>query len=186
MRSVIVFNMITADGYFAGPHGELDWHNVNAEFNDFALAQLDEADTLIFGRRTYDIMAAFWPTEIAKKQDPVVATKMNDIRKLVFTHTLENTTWRHTTIIDRGSKERLQAIKAGQGKTLLILGSSELCVSLFEAHLIDEVRLMVNPVILGAGMPLFAGLPSPHRLHLIDHRAFKSGNVLLRYTTHES
>jgi dihydrofolate reductase len=179
MRKIIVFNMISADGYFEGSNHELDWHTVDAEFNDFAISQLDEVDTLVFGRRTYEMMASFWLSDMAQKDDPIVAGKMNTMNKLVISHTLKSADWQNTTLL--GSMQRLQELAARPGKALLVLGSSNLCVSLLEANLIDEIRLMVNPAVLGQGHPIFGGLAKPMRLALRSTRVFSSGNILLCY-----
>jgi dihydrofolate reductase len=182
MRKVIVFNMISTDGYFEGLNHTLDWHNIDGEFNDFAIAQLDEADTLVFGRRTYELMASFWSSEIAQKDDPAVSSIMNDADKLVFSNSLEHADWRNSTLLGKDAMKQFAALKEKPGKALLVLGSSNLCVGLLKEGLIDEIRLMVNPVVLGQGTPIFAGLAEPLRLHLIDSRSFHSGNVLLRYS----
>jgi dihydrofolate reductase len=181
MRKVIVFNMISADGYFEGPNHELGWHNVDATFNDFAVPQLKEADTIVFGRQTYEMMYSFWSSEAALKDDPVVSTMMNDMDKIVFSKSLEKAEWKHTTLLGEDSITAFKARKEQSGKALLILGSSNLCVSLLESNLIDELRLMVNPVVLGKGNTLFAGLKEPKRLRLLDTQTFESGNILLRY-----
>lgn len=181
MRKVIVFNMISADGYFEGLHNELDWHTVDAEFNDFAIAQLEATDTLVFGRRTYELMASFWPSATAQKNDPEVSAKMNDTTKLVFSHSLDTANWQNTMLLKDEPVTHFRELKKKPGKAMLVLGSSNLCVSLLEADLIDEIRLMVNPVVLGKGHALFSGLKKPLRLQLIDSQAFKSGNILLRY-----
>jgi hypothetical protein len=86
MRTMASFIFISLDGFYEGPNGELDWPNVDAEFNDFAVRQLDEADTLGFGRATYEHMAAYWPTEQAMANDPAITSRMNDKEKLVFLH----------------------------------------------------------------------------------------------------
>ena len=89
MRKIILFNMITLDGFFAGPNGEIDWHNVDDEFNDFSIEQMNTADCLIFGRKTYELMASYWPTDQAKKNNPGVAEGMNKAEKIVFSKTLK-------------------------------------------------------------------------------------------------
>lgn len=182
MRKVLVFLMVSADGYFEGPGHELDWHNVDAEFNDFAISQLDEADTLVFGRRTYEMMASFWPSDVAQKDDPVVAGKMNDSAKIVFSHSLAEAGWHNTKLVQDDAAKTLQALKEKPGKAILVLGSSKLSVSLLTAGAIDELRLMVNPVVLGTGNTVFGGITKPHRLSLLDTQTFKSGNILLRYS----
>ena len=90
--------MVTVDGYFAGPNGEIDWHQVDAEFNDFAIHQLNSADLLLFGRVTYQLMADYWPTPMAIKDDAIIAKKMNTINKLVFSKTLETAEWENTRL----------------------------------------------------------------------------------------
>ncbi|HEU5364109.1 MAG TPA: dihydrofolate reductase, partial [Hanamia sp.] len=82
MRKIILFNLITLDGYFEGLEADLSWHHVDEEFNEFAIAQLKTADTLLFGRKTYQLMERYWPTEEGIKDDPVVADLMNSIDKV--------------------------------------------------------------------------------------------------------
>ena len=92
MRTLASFIFISLDGFYEGPHGELDWPNVDAEFNDFAVRPLDEADLLAFGRTTYDHMAAYWPTEQAKANDPALTSRMNNKDKLVFSTSCQRRT----------------------------------------------------------------------------------------------
>ena len=99
MRKVIVFLMVTLDGFFSGPNGEIDWHVVDEEFNDFANEQLASVDTLLFGRVTYQGMASYWPTPIALANDPIIAHKMNTFPKIVFSRTLEQPTWENTRLV---------------------------------------------------------------------------------------
>jgi dihydrofolate reductase len=181
MRKLIVFNLISADGYFETMDHGLEWHNVDAEFNDtLAIPQLNEVDTLVFGRRTYELMASYWPTEEGMKDDSVVAGKMNSLKKLVFSRTLKHSDWNNTTVMD--DIEGLRKLRSGSGSDMIIMGSSNLCVSLLKENLIDEIRLLVNPIILGKGSPIFAGLDEPLRMQLQSTRTFKSGNILLAYS----
>src|ERR1700722_10235362 len=98
MRRVSLFMMTSADGFFEGPNHELNWHNVDEEFLTFAAQQLREADMLLFGKRTYDMMAAYWPTEEVIKNDPVVASLMNSMPKLVFSKTTDSADWNNTRL----------------------------------------------------------------------------------------
>jgi len=93
MGKVIVFNLITIDGFFERPKHEIDWHHVDEEFNEFAIEQLNTVDTLLFGRVTYDLMANYWPTPTAIKNDPIVANKMNSLPKIVISKTLSHADW---------------------------------------------------------------------------------------------
>jgi dihydrofolate reductase len=181
MRKLIFFMMTSLDGFYEGAGHSIDWHNVDEEFNEFAIAQLDSVDMLLFGRVTYEMMAAYWPTEMAVKDDPVVAAAMNSKAKLVFSRTLSSVTWQNTRLVKDNIAKEVARVKAQPGKDLIILGSSDLSVTLIEAGLIDEFRVMLNPVALGDGKSLFKGLQNLLKLELIKTRTFKSGNVLLYY-----
>lgn len=181
MRKIIIFNMVSLDGYFEGPNRMIDWHNVDGEFNDFAIEQLDSAGGLIFGRITYELMAGYWPTKEAITDDPVVASKMNSLPKIVFSKTLAKADWNNTRLVKSDVNNEIRRLKEEPGKELYIFGSSGLCVTLIQNKFIDEFRVIVNPVVLGKGKPLFAGLKEYHKLKLIKTKTFKSGNVLLCY-----
>lgn len=173
--------MTSLDGFFEGPDHDLSWHNVDAEFNEFAARQANEADTLLFGRRTYELMAGFWPTEAAKRADPVVAGIMNTKPKVVVSKTLDKVEWENSRLIKDNVIEKITELKQQPGKDIAIFGSNNLCVSLIPAGLIDEFRIMVNPVAIGKGNSLFAGTREKLDLRLIKVREFASGNVLLCY-----
>ncbi len=181
MRKVIMFNMVTLDGYFEGPNKEIDWHNVDAEFNDFAISQLDSVDTILFGRATYDMMANYWPTPAAIKDDPIVAEKMNSKSKIVFSNTLQKASWNNSHLATGDVATVIARLKEQPGKDMIVFGSATLAAKLTKLNLIDEYRVMVNPVLLGNGKPLFECTKVTIKLKLIDARPFKSGNVLLTY-----
>jgi dihydrofolate reductase len=174
------FMMASADGYHAGPGEALDWHNVDQEFSKFALSQLREAGTLVFGRVTYEGMAAFWPTPAAELSDPDIAKALNSTPKIVISRTLEQATWVGTQIISTDPEGQLARLKQQPGGDIVIMGSSALTVGLMQSGLVDELRIMVNPVILGQGRSLFAGATKTS-LELLETRQFASGNVLIRY-----
>lgn len=174
--------MISLDGYFSGPNGELDWHNVDTEFTKYAATMLDSVDTILFGRTTYEFMAKFWPTEFAIRQDPIIAEKMNSISKIVFSKTLHNTSWNNSRIIKDLSQDSITRLKHERGRSMVILGSGSIVSQLTRLELIDEYRLIVNPVILGEGIPMFADIRERINLNLLKARRMKSGNVILYYT----
>jgi dihydrofolate reductase len=174
------FMIVSADGYHADPGRALDWQTVDEEFSQFALAQLREAGTLVFGRVTYELMAAFWPTRAGEESDPDVAKAMNTIPKIVISRTLPQATWAGTQIISNRAEEELAKLKQQPGKDIVIAGSSTLTAGLLQTGLLDELRIMVNPVILGQGRSLFAGAGKTG-LKLLKTRQFTSGNVLLCY-----
>jgi dihydrofolate reductase len=181
VRRVVLFNMVTLDGYFAGPNGEIDWHHVGEEFNDFAGQQLDSADGLLFGRVTYQLMASYWPTDAAISNDPIIALKMNNLPKVVFSRTLEAVEWNNVSLVKENLAEEIRKLKEQPGKDLLLFGSADLASTLTQLGLIDEYRLMVNPVVLGSGKPLFKDIKKSLDLKLVKTRAFGNGNVLLCY-----
>lgn len=181
MRKLVLFNMITLDGYFAGPAGEIDWHHVDPEFNDFAIEQLSSAGGLIFGRLTYEIMASYWPTSQAIDDDPLVAKKMNNIPKFVFSRTLDQVDWENTRLVKNDAAAEVAKLKQHAGGDLFIFGSANLASSLTRHGLIDEYRLMVNPVLLGKGRPLFENLDHRLSLNLVKTKTFRLGNILLYY-----
>jgi dihydrofolate reductase len=181
MRKVFLFMMVTLDGFFEGPNHDIDWHNVDEEFNEFAIQQLDDVDTLLFGRVTYEGMASYWPTQFAKENDPVVADKMNTVPKIVFSRTLDKAEWNNSRLVKEHIAEEVSKLKQQQGRDLAIFGSSDLAVSLLQMGLIDELRIMVNPVVLGNGKRLFAGIDEKLNLKLLKTQTFRSGNVLLYY-----
>ena len=181
MRKLLEFNMVSLDGYFEGPDRDISWHNVDAEFNEYAVAMLDSVDLLLFGRVTYELMVRFWPTPEVIKNDPLVATRMNSLAKIVFSRTLGKAEWHNTRLVKEKIEEEINKLKQGPGKDMVILGSGSIVSELAPPGLIDEHRIMVNPVILGKGKPLFKGINNKLELELTHSKTFKSGNVLLYY-----
>jgi dihydrofolate reductase len=181
MRKVFSFNMIILDGFFEGPNREIDWHNVDKEFNDFAEQQLAEADLLLFGRITYELMAQYWPTETVRKNDPIIANKMNAIPKIVFSKTLSKADWNNTNLVKENIAEEVSQLKHQKGKDIAKFGSSQMAATLMKSNLIDEYRIMINPVIIGSGNHLFKGIHERLNMKLLKTKIFISGNILLYY-----
>jgi dihydrofolate reductase len=181
MRKLFVFDLVTLDGYFEGPNREIDWHNVDAEFNEYAIEMLNSVDTLLFGRVTYELMAGFWPTPDAMKNDPIVAERMNNLSKVVFSRSLDKVEWHNSRLVKNNIEEEIRKMKNQTGKDMVILGSGSIVSAFTQLGLIDEYRIMVNPVVLSRGNSLFKGIKNRINLKLIRTRPFKSGNVLLSY-----
>ncbi|MFZ1083144.1 MAG: dihydrofolate reductase family protein [Candidatus Kryptoniota bacterium] len=181
MGKLYIFNFVTLDGFFEGPNRDLSWHNVDREFNEFAIKQLDEIDVLLFGRVTYQMMASYWTTPTAIRDDPIVASKMNSLPKIVFSRTLEKIEWNNTRLVTENIAEEIRRLKQLPGKYMAIFGSSDLALTFMQHGLIDEYRIIVNPVILGSGKSLFNGIHDRLKLKLLKTKTFSSGNVLLNY-----
>jgi dihydrofolate reductase len=186
MRNVASFIFISLDGFYKGSNGELDWPNVDAEFHAFAARQLDDAGAIAFGRTTYEHMNAYWPTEQAMADDPDMTTRMNDKEKLVFSRTIAHGDWSGTTVLRGEATERVAELKAASGEELLVIGSAHLTADLAQAGLLDELRIMIFPILLGQGRSLFEDLGRRLPLALLGVRQFDSGNVLLNYRPYPS
>ncbi|PJZ55559.1 dihydrofolate reductase family protein [Leptospira barantonii] len=182
MRKIIFQMMTSLDGYFEGPSGTLDWHVVDEEFNLYAIDLLNNVDALIFGRKTYELMASYWPTKGAIEDDPIVASKMTELTKIVYSKTLNKSDWQNVKF-SRGENigKELNELKSLPGKDMAVFGSSDLSLDLIREGLIDEYRIFVNPVVLGGGKTLFQGIKDRIKLKLTQTRTFQSGNVLLYY-----
>jgi len=183
MSKLFTFNMVTLDGYFEGPNGagDIGWHNADEEFNDFAVQQLHEIGMIVFGRVTYEGMASFWPTPLALETDPVVASLMNSVPKIAASRTLNTADWHNTRLVRTAVAEELARLKAQSDKDIAIFGSANLIASLMPSGVIDEHRVIVNPMVLGGGTPLFKSGTPTTQLKRVRSHTFKSGNVLLCY-----
>lgn len=173
--------MVSVDGFFAGPNGEIDWHTVDEEFNDYAIELINSIDTMLFGRVTYEGMASYWPTPEVIADDPIVANRMNTTTKVVFSKTLDKAGWENTTLVKGDAGEEVARLKHLPGKEMVIYGSGRLVSSLTQAGLVDEFQLIVSPIVLGSGVSLFKDLNEQVGLRLTGCKTFRSGNVLLRY-----
>ncbi len=181
MSRVFAFNLMTLDGYFEGPNHDISWHNVDPEFNEFAIAQLREIGTLVFGRVTYELMASYWPTQAVRADDPVVAGWMNELPKIVASTTLEVAHWQNTRLVREDIGSVVSGLRQSAGKDVAVFGSANLLKTLMALDLIDEHRILVNPLVLGQGVPLFQAAPGRIALRLVRSRTFTNGNVLLCY-----
>jgi dihydrofolate reductase len=207
MRKIIISEMVSLDGFFAGPSGEFDWPLADQEFEEFALEQLNEMDAIFFGRVTYDFMAAYWPSVatspngVLKTNDQIefavpasqsevhsqIAHKMNTLPKIVFSKTLHEANWNNSKLVEKVDPEQIKKMKQEQsGKNMVVFGSGDLVATLENFSLIDEYRLFVNPILLGKGKPLFKNKNDRRRLELVGSRMFKSGVVGLFYRPQSS
>jgi dihydrofolate reductase len=181
MSKLSAFNFITLNGYLNSNEGDISWHRHGVEENQYALDSLQSDNTLLFGRKTYEMMAGYWPTPMAMQNDPLVAEGMNKAKKIVFSRTLKNPNWENTTVISEDIVQEIMRLKALSGNDLTLLGSGTI-VSLFADNgLIDEYQIMIDPVAISAGTPIFNGINGTINLSLIAVKSFKSGVVLLSY-----
>lgn len=181
MRKIIVFNNVTLDGFMAGPNGELDWAIRDDEVTEYSKEGQGSTDKFLFGRVTYDMMASFWPTPAGKSANPVFAEALNNSPKIVFSSTLKKADWQNTEVVKELTKDAILKLKQQSGKNMLMFGSGTIVEQLTNLRLIDEYQLMVNPVILGKGKPLFKDIKGKVDLKLVKTKTFSNGIVLLQY-----
>jgi len=182
MRKLIVFNQVSIDGYFTDADGDMSWaHKQDAEWNAFAKENSSGNGELLFGRITYELMASYWPTPLAMKNDPVLAERMNKLSKAVFSRTLDKATWSNTKLVKGDLAAEVRKMKKESGEGMAILGSGSIISQLAGDGLIDEYQIVVNPIVLGSGRTMFDGIKNKLPLKLTKTRAFGNGNVLLCY-----
>jgi dihydrofolate reductase len=168
--------LVTVDGFMSGPNGEFDWHIVDDDFSAYLDQMLRSIDAIVLGRRTYEGLAEYWPTATEPE-----AGLMNAVPKYVISNTLQEATWANTTILRGDAADSIRSLKAGGRRDLALFASSELAASLVAAGLIDELRIITSPVLLGEGMPLFPKLPHRTRLQLNRSERFTSGTLYSAY-----
>jgi dihydrofolate reductase len=182
MRKLRVFESISVDGYFCDAAGGMSWAHAGREDAEFAAwvgGNASGGAELLFGRKTYQMMEAFWPTPSAAEQMPVVAKGMNAARKYVASTTIRPS-WNNTQLLKGDLTKAVRDLKRSEGPALTVLGSGSVAAQLGEAGLVDEYQFVVIPVALGSGRTVFT---KGRQLHLLDQRAFHCGNVVATYAT---
>lgn len=194
MRRIVTFHRVSADGYFSGPDGSLDWVVADPAVDEAAMSGPQEIDTFLFGRRTYEMFESFWPHAL---KDPdstraphggelsdahhAMARSLNDTPKLVFSRSLKRAGWNNSRLLHELDPTEIEGLKQQPGGDMLVLGSGSLVSQLSQHGLIDEYQMVVSPIFLGAGQRLLGGVTKHVALELIDAQTFSSGNIMLRY-----
>jgi dihydrofolate reductase len=166
--------MISSDGFIEGPNKELDYFIDDEELLQYFDELLDAVDLLIYGRKSYKLMISYWPDAVGP-----FAQKMNTKSKIVFSTTLKEAVW--NTQVKQDVVQTINALKQQPGKDLVVFAGADMLTSFLKADLVDEFRLIVYPVALGSGTPLFKDLQTPLRFKLVQTRPFGCGSVLLNY-----
>lgn len=180
MRKLIMWNVITLDGYFEGEQNwDLSFHETiwGQELEKLSIEQLNSADYLVFGRVTYEGMAAYWA-----KEEGEIAELMNKIPKLVFSKTLKTVEWNNSTLIKENASAEISKLKVQGNGDLYVFGSANLSETFIKDDLFDEYRIGIAPVIIGSGRPLFRqGIPYKN-LSLVSTQQLSTGGVVLKYS----
>ena len=197
MRRIVAFNNVSADGYFAAPDGTLNWVVPDTDMDKFAAEMIGRGgtDTILFGRKTYQMFASFWPhvlDESGTAPDPhtpgrtspelrAMAVMLNETPKIVFSRTLKEATWANSRLVRELDPHEIEKMKKGRGENMMIFGSGSIVTLLTQHRLIDEYLFAVSPVLLGGGRTLLNGVGANLTLDLQEERRFPSGKVMLRY-----
>jgi dihydrofolate reductase len=185
MRKLVVFMHVTLDGFVAGTKGEMDWINIGDEIFEYAGQQTDLADTALYGKNTFLMMDGYWPTAAnqpnASKHDIQHSNWYNKVEKVVLSTTLKQKDFPGIKFISNNLKSEINKLKQKPGKNILIFGSANAVHSLMSLNLIDEYLLMVNPVLIGRGIPMFKDINEKINMKVTESNVFSSGVVCLHY-----
>ncbi len=182
MRKLHVFESISVDGYFTDANGDMSWAHAgreDPEFTEWVGGNASGGGELLFGRKTYQMMEAFWTTPVAAKQMPAVAKGMNAARKYVASKTIQPA-WNNTHLLKGDLVHAVKDLKASEGPGITILGSGSVVAQLGEAGLVDEYQFVISPVAVGGGRTVFT---KGRKLRLLSERVFRCGNVVVTYGT---
>jgi len=184
MRRLTVFNQVSLDGYFVDARGDMSWAHTNtkdAEWQAFVEGNARASGLLLFGRITYELMASYWPTLQAARDNPIVAERMNSLPKVAFSRTLDQVSWSNTKLVKTDPATEIRKLKYEPGPDMVILGSGTIVSQLTQERLIDEYQVVVIPIVLGQGRTMFEGIKERLPLKLTRTRTFGNGNVWLCY-----
>jgi dihydrofolate reductase len=183
-RKLSMFNNVSLDGYFTDADGDMSFakpQGHDEEHLEFMRRNAGGNSVLVFGRITYEMMASFWPTDMARQMMPDVAKAMNASPKLVFSRSLKKADWSNTMLLSGDPATEIARLKKEDGPDMTVLGSGQIAAQLTQAGQFDEIGLMVIPVLLGKGRTLFEGVTGRPRLKLKTARPFQNGSVYLTY-----
>ncbi|MDO3412241.1 dihydrofolate reductase family protein [Saccharibacillus sp. CPCC 101409] len=191
MRKLVLFLHSSLDGFVEGPGGEMDigWAAYDADLESQAQEILSTADTVVWGRGTYQMMHGYWPSVLS---DPTASQHERDhaqwidkASKVVFSTTLDKVEWNNSRLVKENVAEEIENLKRQEGGDIVILGSPRFAHYLMQLGVIDEYKITVSPVLIGSGLPLFQGIQERINLKLIENKTFDSGAIVLIYRTGE-
>jgi dihydrofolate reductase len=196
MRRIVMFNRVSADGYFSDATGNLDWALPDDELEQAGVEGMQESDTILFGRRTYEAFEGFWrhaldaSDQVSDPHAPgrsnprlgAMAKWINQAHKLVWSRTLSQVTWHNARVSRDFEPREVEALKRQPGGSIMLFGSASIASLLTQHQLVDEYQFIITPILLGSGKNLIRELPERLRLKLREAKSTAAGNVRLRYT----
>lgn len=187
MRKLVVFLHSSLDGFVEGPQGDMDigWITYNHELEDFANEVLQTADTIVWGRKTYEMMYDYWPTvpsnENASEHELNHAKWIENVEKVMFSKALNSVDWHNSRLVKKNVKDEIIHMKQQEGEDIVVLGSPRFAHYLMQLDVVDEYKITVSPTLIGKGLPLFQNIHEQVDLKLIDNKTFESGALGLIY-----
>ncbi len=187
MRKLILEEWVSLDGHVTDKDGSLEFFtSLTPEQNKYAdtdqLKFLDTIDTILLGRKTYELFVDFWPEATTDKE--IIADKLNEIPKIVFSNSITKAhwgKWPEATVIAGEAVDAVKQLKSQPGKDMVMWGSISLAQALMQAGLVDEYHIQLCPVLTGGGRKLFPEPLNIERMKLVDVKKYDTGNVLLKY-----
>jgi dihydrofolate reductase len=198
-RRVVVAEFISLDGFIVGPDEDMSWviEGFDPRMQEDIAQDIGSYDLFVFGRVTFEIFAAYWPHAVAYdvgdrldpaggKEDPRIIRALNEGAKLVFSTTLGEPAWPGTRVVGAGGGDEVSRLRSEPGAAMLVQGSASVVQALARADLVDEYRLFLHPVLLGAGTPLFGGGHGRQDLDLARTVQYANGVIATTYQRREA
>jgi dihydrofolate reductase len=185
MRKLVSFMHVSLDGFVTDPKGSMDWIKVDNEMFELSGQQTERSDTALYARKTYQMMEAYWPTAAdqpdASKHDKEHSAWYKKVEKVVLSKTMKGQKLPNTSILSENVIEEIIKLKQKPGKDIVMFGSPSAVHLLSSENLIDDYFVMINPILIGPGIPLFKGIKHRTGLTLVSNQLYKSGVVCLHY-----
>jgi dihydrofolate reductase len=181
MKKVVADHLLSLDGYASGVGDSIDWFTFDEESQEWSRNLLRAASLVIMGRRTYDLMMEYWPTPQAMKNEPVITERLTNLPKLVFSRTRTSSTWANSEFTSRAPAEVIRERRQENGGHILMIGSPNILAQLWDAQLIDELYLRIQPIVVGKGKPLFPQSDTRQKLELKESHRYQSGVTAVKY-----
>lgn len=184
MRKIIISNFLSVDGYFASESGGTEWTPEDVARDEYMEHYFQEIDTILFGRKTHEMMSTYWPHSASSDQSPIIRKSMNELEKIVFSEKGDIADWHNSHHASELTKDYIKKLKTQKGKDIIVFGSGTIVEQLARLHAVDEYQLFIVPKLLGNGRHMTQNTP-PVDLKLVESREFPSGIIMTRYSTHK-